>query len=71
MNDDLMTTGQAARLLGLQIYQLDYLITTGSVPDTPRRFAGKRVWTRAQVDGIRRHLDLRSAARAGESSHKD
>lgn len=59
MANHLMATGDLARRLGIQRYQLEYLIATGAVPDTTVRVAGKRVWDLQHLEAIRAILDER------------
>ena len=45
----LLTTGELARQLGIQRYQLMYLLETGCVPDARVRAGGRRLFTAAEV----------------------
>ena len=65
--NDLYSTGQVARQLGLQRYQLEYLIEIGAVDDTPQRVAGKRVWIPEQVQAIRDIINRRAGTVAREA----
>jgi len=50
------STGEVARRLALQRYQLDYLLETGQVAEPQHRLAGKRLWTEAEVRAAERAL---------------
>jgi hypothetical protein len=50
--DELLTTGDAAQALGCREWQVSRLFERGLLPE-PRRVGGKRVLTRADLDGIR------------------
>ena len=54
---DVITTGEAARILNIQHYQLKYAIETGKVPEPRRTIMGaRRYYTRQDVEEIRRIL---------------
>ena len=56
-----VSTGDLARDIGLQRYQLEYLIETGAVPDTALRVAGNRVWSADQVEAVKRAVAAKKA----------
>ena len=50
MNEKLYSTGDVAERLGLRRYQLDYLLETNQILEPLQRVAGKRVWTKEELD---------------------
>ena len=57
---EVITVGEAARLLNIQHYQLKYAIETGKVPQPRQTIMGaRRFYTREDVEEIRRVLEKR------------
>jgi len=54
---EFFSSGQAARELGINRWRLTYLIESGQVPDAARRFAGRRMFTREEVQHIAARLE--------------
>lgn len=54
--DLLLTTGQVARLLGLQAYQIAYAHATGRVAEPPLRVMNKRLYTSEDVRRVAAHF---------------
>jgi len=46
---EFLTTGDLARRLGIQRYQLMYLLETGRVPDAQVRVGGRRAFTESEA----------------------
>lgn len=53
---EFFSTGEAARAVGIHRWRLTYLIESGQVPDARRRFAGRRMFGRDEVEDIARWL---------------
>ena len=64
---ELLSTTQVARQLGLQPYQLAYLLATGKVREPGTRVAGKRAWRPEEVERAAQVL----RGRANEGSEHD
>lgn len=43
--ENLLSTKDVAKRLGMKHFNIEYLITTGAVPDAPIRLSGRRGWT--------------------------
>ncbi len=57
---EIITVGEAARLLGIQRHRLNYAIETGKVPQPRQTIMGaRRFYTREDVEEIRRLLEKR------------
>lgn len=56
--DQLFSTGQVARLLGVQSHQIEYAMTTGRLAETAMRFLGKRVFTPSDVQRVATHFGV-------------
>lgn len=54
---EFFSSGQAARELGISRWRLTYLIESGQVPEAARRFAGRRMFTREEVQHIAARLE--------------
>ncbi|HDL86052.1 MAG TPA: hypothetical protein ENH11_06990 [Candidatus Acetothermia bacterium] len=50
---ELFSTGQVSAKLGIPHYTLTYLLSVGKLQDVEARLAGKRVWTKEEVDNAR------------------
>jgi len=57
MSERLYSTGDVARRLGIQRYQLEYLVETQQIPEPAVRVAGKRVWNEAEVQEAAKFLE--------------
>lgn len=55
--DAMLTTGEVAGELNIQIYQLVYLLTTGQIPEPRQRAKGRRLWTGEEIKHVRRFLE--------------
>ncbi len=52
------STGQVARLLGVQPYQIDYAHSTGQIVEPSVRFLGKRVYAPEDVRRVAQHFGV-------------
>ena len=59
-----LSTGQVARKLGIQRYQLLYLVDTEKVPEPSCRVAGKRAWNQDEIAAVGEVVAAEKAARA-------
>lgn len=53
--------GDAARLLGVQPYQISYAISTGAIPDALCWVAGKRCFTPEEIRRMAEHFGTKIA----------
>jgi DNA-binding transcriptional MerR regulator len=56
MERKLYSTGDAAKALDIQRYQLTYLVETGHVKEPALRIAGKRAWSEEEIERVREVL---------------
>lgn len=68
--EQIHSTGQVARLLGIQSYRIAYAINTGQIGEASFRFLGKRCFTNEDIARVAEHfhiqpVDARSQHRAG------
>jgi DNA-binding transcriptional MerR regulator len=54
----IFSTGQVARLLGVQPYQIEYAHATGHLAEPGTRFLGKRVYTSEDVCRAAQHFGV-------------
>lgn len=52
------STGQVAKLLGLQAYRIGYAHATGQLAEPAFRFLDKRVYTEADVRRVAEHFGI-------------
>lgn len=52
------STGQVARLMGVQPYQIEYAHATGQIVEPSVRFLGKRVYAPDDVRRVARHFGV-------------
>jgi DNA-binding transcriptional MerR regulator len=56
--NDLFSTGQVARLLGLRPYQLEYAHASQSLPEPAQRFLNKRAYTPDDIRRVAEHFGV-------------
>jgi hypothetical protein len=68
MTKDLFSLGDVARLLRTQPHRIQYLLTTGQVPEPRIRIGSRRIWTMAEILPISDKIGFEkiSALRASE-----
>ncbi len=54
----ILSTGQVARLLGVQPYQIEYAHATGRLDEPGGRFLGKRAYDADDVRRVARHFGV-------------
>jgi hypothetical protein len=54
----IFSTGQVARLLGVQPYQIEYAHVTGQLAEPGLRFLGKRVYDAEDVGRVAQHFGV-------------
>ena len=54
---DLMTIGQVATTTGIPAYRIKYAIENLKIPGPSERFGNLRVFTKKDVDRIRKHFE--------------
>ena len=59
--EQIYSTGEVSRMLGVQPYQLTYAITIGKLPEPKYRFLQKRCFTQDEIKGIARYFDIDEA----------
>ena len=59
----LLSSGEAAEELGIPPYTLQYLLSTGTLPEPELRLAGKRVWCPGEIEKARRILQRKEESR--------
>ncbi len=64
MTERFLSTGQVARKLGIQRYQLLYLLDTRKVPEPSCWVAGKRAWSQDEIAAVAEVIAEEKAARA-------
>ncbi len=57
------STGGVARILGIQRYRLEYLLETGQIPEPKQRVAGRRSWSREEVEEAERIVEAKGLQR--------
>jgi len=60
---DLMTIGQVATTTGIPAYRIKYAIENLKIPGPSERFGNLRVFTKKDVDRIRKHFEGTKASR--------
>ncbi|MBE7463017.1 MAG: hypothetical protein HS116_05915 [Planctomycetes bacterium] len=63
MDEPLLSTGEVARLLDIRHYRMEYLLSTGVVPEPARRVAGKRAWSQQEIDAARQAIQEKQKAK--------
>ena len=63
MNTELFSLGDVAQKCGVKPYRVQYLISTGAVPEPALRVAGKRLWNHAEIAALLDTLEIQSAAK--------
>ena len=67
---EILTTGETAKVLGIEKYQLDYLIETGRVMRPRKTIYGRRnYYTGGDIDKMRQIVERRSQACGSLSVH--
>ena len=56
--DKLLSTGEVARLLGLQVYQIAYAHSTGQLAEPARRILNKRMYSADDVRRVANHFGV-------------
>ena len=56
--DQIFSTGQVGRLLGIQPYRITYAINAGQVAEASFRFLGKRCFTSKDIERVARHFGV-------------
>lgn len=54
----ILSTGEVAKLLGLQVYQIGYAHSTGQLAEPAFRFLDKRVYTEEDVRRVAAHFGI-------------
>ena len=54
----ILSTGQVAKLLGIQVYQIGYAHSTGQLAEPAFRFLDKRVYTEGDVLRVAAHFGI-------------
>ena len=65
----LQTTGQVCKTLGCRFYSINYAIAAGHVPE-PEKFAGRRIFTAADVKRLEVYFASKRAADAAKAMAK-
>lgn len=60
---DLMTIGQVASATGIPCYRIKYAIENQMIPGPSERFGNLRVFTKKDVDRIRKHFEGKKPSR--------
>ena len=60
---DLMTIGQVATTTGIPAYRIKYAIENLKIPGPSERFGNLRVFTKKDVDRIRKHFEGKKSSR--------
>ena len=69
-NETVVSTGEVADRLGIPTYKLQYLLSTGQIPEPTIRLAGKRAWRYSEIQKARQILENREAGDATEASDR-
>ena len=56
--EQILSTGQVGRLLGVQPYRIAYAINTGQIDEASFRFLDKRCFTISDIDRIAQHFGI-------------
>ena len=64
------STGEAARLLGIKPYRIEYALATGQIPEPPNRMCGKRVWQELETLAQHFGVELKDEAPTGPEMEK-
>jgi DNA-binding transcriptional MerR regulator len=56
--DQFYSTGQVAKLLGIQVYQIGYAHSTGQLAEPAYRFLQKRVYTETDIRRVAEHFGI-------------
>ena len=62
--NDFYSVADAARLLGVQEYRIQYAHRTGKVTP-PELFAGRRLYRRADLQRLAKHFEVKLAEEGG------
>ena len=66
--EQIYSTTEVAHQLGIQRYQLDYLLETQQLPEPKLRVAGKRLWTNQDIERAAELLQATGKHRGGDRS---
>jgi DNA-binding transcriptional MerR regulator len=69
--DELLSTTEVARHLGVQPYRISYLLNTGRIREPRVRVAGKRAWTADDVEVARKVLAERRDRHASHEGGRE
>jgi DNA-binding transcriptional MerR regulator len=64
MSQPYILLGEVARLVGQKAYRINYLLSTGAIPEPALRIGNRRVFTPDDVERVRRAFEERDG-RAG------
>ncbi len=54
----IFSTGEAARLLGVKPYRIEYALATGQIPE-PNRVFGKRAYQWSELLALAEHFEVK------------
>lgn len=60
---DYLSIGQVAQELGIPAYRIKYALETLKIPAPKNRFGNLRVFTRSDVDRVRKYFEGQQSAR--------
>ena len=56
--EDIYSTGQVAKMLGIQRHRIEYAIVTGLLPEAKFRFLDKRCFTATDIQRMADYFDV-------------
>lgn len=68
--EQLLSTGEVAKLLGLQVYQIAYAHSTGQLAEPARRILNKRLYAPEDVRRVAEHFGVTLPTEVGFDAGK-
>ena len=63
MDQEHFLLGEVARLIGRKPFQIIYMLTNGFIEEPKLRIGGRRIFSREDIEGIRKIMDEKFGAK--------
>ena len=63
MDQEHFLLGEVARLIGRKPFQIIYMLTNGFIEEPKLRIGGRRIFSRDDIEGIRKIMDEKFGAK--------